>query len=208
MLHMHKMELSQEVPWPFSQYLQTRTNFSSNCLCSTQQATITKTLCAAAISGKCVSQSLRRISRSKTEFCELVPSRNACWLDTALIIFRGGTWCKLSQIVDKWTLVTTWLPHQFIMYHYTMLRMAYGVLRVRLLLYRRLQCDMYYEQYMNPFGPGAGHLQFSTPFIGNVNILWIKKGNIRKYTAFCGGINEDGKGKSKKIIKYICWLNI
>ena len=25
---------------------------------------------------------------------------------------------------------------------------------------------------------------------------------------FCGGINEDGERKSKKIIKYICWLNI
>jgi hypothetical protein len=24
---------------------------------------------------------------------------------------------------------------------------------------------------------------------------------------FCGGINEDGAGKYKKIIKYICWLN-
>jgi len=36
----------------------------------------------------------------------------------------------------------------------------------------------------------------------NVNILWTKKGNIRKYTAFCGGISEDDR-KSKKIIKYI-----
>ena len=26
--------------------------------------------------------------------------------------------------------------------------------------------------------------------------------------AFCGGINEDSERKSKKIIKYICWLNI
>ena len=25
-----------------------------------------------------------------------------------------------------------------------------------------------------------------------------KKGNIRKYTTFCGGINEDGERKSKK----------
>jgi len=41
-----------------------------------------------------------------------------------------------------------------------------------------------------------------------VNILWTKKGNIGKYTTFCGGINEDGERKSKKIIKYICWLNI
>ena len=30
------------------------------------------------------------------------------------------------------------------------------------------------------------------------------KGNIRKYTTFCGGINEDGEMKSKNIIKYIC----
>ena len=26
----------------------------------------------------------------------------------------------------------------------------------------------------------------------------IKKGNIMKYTTFCGGINEDGERKSKK----------
>jgi hypothetical protein len=32
----------------------------------------------------------------------------------------------------------------------------------------------------------------------NVNILWTKKGNIKKYTTFCGGINEDGEGKSKQ----------
>jgi hypothetical protein len=51
-----------------------------------------------------------------------------------------------------------------------------------------------------PFGPGAGHLQFSTPFRYNVNILRTKKGNIRKYTTFCGGINEGG-GSLKKIIK-------
>ena len=42
--------------------------------------------------------------------------------------------------------------------------------------------------------------------------IWIfyetKKGNIRKYTTFCEGIKEDGERKSKKIIKYICWLNI
>jgi hypothetical protein len=31
-----------------------------------------------------------------------------------------------------------------------------------------------------------------------VNISRTKKGNIRKYTAFCGGINEDGERKSKK----------
>jgi hypothetical protein len=30
-----------------------------------------------------------------------------------------------------------------------------------------------------------------------------QEGNIRKYTAFCGGINEDGERKYKKIIKYI-----
>jgi hypothetical protein len=37
-----------------------------------------------------------------------------------------------------------------------------------------------------------------------VNILGNKKGNIRKYTIFCGGINEDGDRKPKKIIEYIC----
>ena len=31
---------------------------------------------------------------------------------------------------------------------------------------RHLHRDTYY-----PFGPGAGHLQFSTPFVCNVNIL-------------------------------------
>ena len=31
-----------------------------------------------------------------------------------------------------------------------------------------------------------------------------KKGSIRKYKTCCGGINEDGERKSKKIIKYIC----
>ena len=31
---------------------------------------------------------------------------------------------------------------------------------------------------------------------------------IRKYTTFYGGINEDDERKAKKIIKYICWLNI
>ena len=35
-----------------------------------------------------------------------------------------------------------------------------------------------------------------------------QEGNIRKYTTLCGGINEDGERKSKKIIKYICRLNI
>ena len=29
-------------------------------------------------------------------------------------------------------------------------------------------------------------------------ILGTKRGNIRKYTTFCGGINEDGQRKSKK----------
>ena len=42
----------------------------------------------------------------------------------------------------------------------------------------------------------GGHSQFSIPFMYNVNILWTKKGNIRKYTTFCGGINEDGERKS------------
>jgi hypothetical protein len=31
-----------------------------------------------------------------------------------------------------------------------------------------------------------------------------QKDNIRKYTTFCGGINEDGERNSKKIIEYIC----
>ena len=52
--------------------------------------------------------------------------------------------------------------------------------------------------------PLALELEFSTPFmyVYNVNILWTKKGNIRKYTTFCGGINEDGESR-KRIIKYI-----
>jgi hypothetical protein len=33
----------------------------------------------------------------------------------------------------------------------------------------------------------------------NVNILCTKKGEIRKYMTFCGGINEDSERKSKKI---------
>jgi len=49
-----------------------------------------------------------------------------------------------------------------------------------------------------PFGPGAGYLQFRTPFMYNVNILWTKKGNIRKYTTFCEGINEDGESSPQK----------
>jgi len=32
----------------------------------------------------------------------------------------------------------------------------------------------------------------------NMNILWTKKGNVRKYMTFCRGINEDGEKKSKK----------
>jgi hypothetical protein len=36
-----------------------------------------------------------------------------------------------------------------------------------------------------------------------VNIFLTKKGNVGKYTTFCGGINEDDERKSKKIIKYI-----
>ena len=35
-----------------------------------------------------------------------------------------------------------------------------------------------------------------------------KQGNIMKYVIFCGGINGDCASKSKKIINYICWLNI
>jgi hypothetical protein len=31
----------------------------------------------------------------------------------------------------------------------------------------------------------------------NVNILLTKKGNVRKYTIFCGGINEDGESLKK-----------
>ena len=31
---------------------------------------------------------------------------------------------------------------------------------------------------------------------------------MKKYTTFCGGINEDGERNSKKIMKYICRLNI
>ena len=43
--------------------------------------------------------------------------------------------------------------------------------------------------------------------------MWIfsepsKKGHIGKYMTFCGGVKKDGVRKSKKIIKYICWLNI
>jgi len=42
--------------------------------------------------------------------------------------------------------------------------------------------------------------------------MWIfyehKMYKIRKYTTFCGGINEDGERNSTKLIKYICWLNI
>ena len=34
--------------------------------------------------------------------------------------------------------------------------------------------------------------------IQKVNILLTKKGNIRKYMTFCGGINEDGDRKSRK----------
>jgi len=32
----------------------------------------------------------------------------------------------------------------------------------------------------------------------NVNILLTKNGNIRKYTTFCGGINEGDERKSQK----------
>ena len=40
-----------------------------------------------------------------------------------------------------------------------------------------------------PFGPGNGHLNSSTSFRQNVNILRTKKGNVMKYTTFCRGIN-------------------
>jgi len=33
-----------------------------------------------------------------------------------------------------------------------------------------------------------------------VNILWAKKSNVRKYTTFYGGINENDERKSKKIL--------
>jgi len=41
-----------------------------------------------------------------------------------------------------------------------------------------------------------------------VNILWTKKGNIRKYTTFYGGMNEDGERKSKKkeLNIFIDWI--
>jgi hypothetical protein len=39
------------------------------------------------------------------------------------------------------------------------------------------------------FGPGIGHLNSSTSFMQNVNILRTKTGNVMKYTTFCRGIN-------------------
>ena len=36
-----------------------------------------------------------------------------------------------------------------------------------------------------------------------MNILWTKKCNIRKYTTFCGRINEDGERKSKILEHHI-----
>jgi hypothetical protein len=86
MLHTHKMDLSQEAPCQFNQYLQTRKNLSSNWLCSTQEETITKAPFTAVISGTCVSQTLRHSSRSKTEFCDVVPSWSACWRDNMLVM--------------------------------------------------------------------------------------------------------------------------
>ena len=42
--------------------------------------------------------------------------------------------------------------------------------------------------------------------------MWIfcepKNVTLGNKSTFCGGINEDGERKSKKIIKYIYWLNI
>jgi len=38
----------------------------------------------------------------------------------------------------------------------------------------------------------------------SVQYIGCKKGNIRKYKTFCGGITEDCERKSKNIIKYIC----
>ena len=57
--------------------------------------------------------------------------------------------------------------------------------------------------FVEPFGPGAGHLQFSTPIYVRCEYFMNQEGNIRKYTTFCGGINEDGERKSKKIVKYV-----
>jgi len=57
-----------------------------------------------------------------------------------------------------------------------------------------LSTQIYY--FLNPLA-----LQmdiYSLALFSNVNILWTKKGNIGKYTTFCGGINEDGERKSKK----------
>jgi len=39
-----------------------------------------------------------------------------------------------------------------------------------------------------------------------VNILLTKKGNIRKYTTFCGGINEGDERKSKKMIIFVDYI--
>jgi hypothetical protein len=36
------------------------------------------------------------------------------------------------------------------------------------------------------------------PIFRRTKTVLLQKGNIRKYTAFCGGINEDGERKSKK----------
>ena len=59
-------------------------------------------------------------------------------------------------------------------------------------------CYLKYDQILlKAFGPGAGNLQFSTPYMYNVNTLWTKKGNIRKYATLCGGMNEDGERTKK-----------
>ena len=50
-----------------------------------------------------------------------------------------------------------------------------------------------------PFCPGNGHLNSSTLFMQNVNILRTKEGNVMKYTTFCKGINWDCLASLKKI---------
>ena len=53
--------------------------------------------------------------------------------------------------------------------------------------------------HVKPFGPGNGHLNSSTSFMQNVNILRTKKDNFMKYTTFCRGINWDCLASLKKI---------
>ena len=64
--------------------------------------------------------------------------------------------------------------------------------------YRDLQMNSTSDN--KPLALELKYLEFSTPLMYNVNILWTKKSNIKKYTTFCGGINEDGESL-KKIIK-------